>query len=65
MSGQSQGQGGEVMMATHSPCAWALSRYSMQHNRRRRTILRLFATLLKMGDEINLILCIGVQDVAD
>jgi hypothetical protein len=30
----------------------------MHHNKRRRAILRLFATLLKTGHEINLILCL-------
>jgi hypothetical protein len=35
----------------------------MPHNNRRRTIPRLFVTLLKMGDEINVI-CIGVEAVA-
>ena len=33
----------------------------MQHNKHRRAILRLFATLLKTGHEINLILCIGTE----
>jgi hypothetical protein len=41
------------MRAIPSLHACSTGRYSMQHNRRRRTILRLFATLLKMGDEIN------------
>ena len=54
--------GGEIN-ATHSPCAWALSRYPMQHNKRRRTILRLFATLLKMADEINVILWAESWDI--
>jgi hypothetical protein len=35
----------------------------MPHNNRRRTIPRLFVTLPKMGDEINVI-CIGVEAVA-
>jgi hypothetical protein len=33
----------------------------MHHNKRRRAILRLFATLLKTGHEINLILCLGLE----
>jgi hypothetical protein len=48
-------------MAPHSPPTWVLGRYSMHHNKRRRAILRLFATLLKTGHEINLILCLGIE----
>jgi hypothetical protein len=43
-------------MVTHSPPTCALGRYAMQHNKRRRTILRLFATLLKTEHEINVLL---------
>jgi hypothetical protein len=39
-------------------------RYPMQHNNRRRTILRLFATLLETGYEINVIFCAGVEVAA-
>jgi hypothetical protein len=33
----------------------------MHHNKRRRAILRLFATLPKTEHEINLILCLGIE----